>query len=174
MNRVLNKESGYALIVVLLVIIIIAIMTPPIISKIMSSSTQFQKIEVNMQLEKLLDMGKYYSDAATNKAIEEAGNSVQSWIVDENNNNRYPGLEDARKKFEIEFTNRIKSYISDSTIISVKEPKFVYKIKLLSQETEVTLSSVTVKFQIESVVKNNNPKIDEYTVISSINISSNY
>lgn len=64
MHNAKQTENGYALIIVLLVIVIIAIMTPPIISKIMSSSTQYQKVEEALQLKKLGDMGVSYTERA--------------------------------------------------------------------------------------------------------------
>ncbi|MFJ8063149.1 hypothetical protein ACIQYS_00750 [Psychrobacillus sp. NPDC096426] len=70
MKIYINNSRGYALIIVLLIIIIIAIMTPPIISRIMSSSTQFQIVERELQLEKLGDMGVLYSEKAIVTAEE--------------------------------------------------------------------------------------------------------
>lgn len=72
MKNYIKNSKGYALIIVLLIIIIIAIMIPPIISNIMSNSTQFQKVESNLQLDKLGDMGALYTEKAMISAEEKS------------------------------------------------------------------------------------------------------
>lgn len=73
-----NNTKGYALIMVLLIIVIIAIMTPPIVARIMTSSSQFQLVEEKLQIEKLQEMGVQYMEKSISIAIDYTNKSVES------------------------------------------------------------------------------------------------
>ena len=73
-----NNTKGYALIMVLLIIVIIAVMTPPIVVRIMTSSSQFQLVEEKLQIEKLQEMGVQYMEKSISIAIDYTNKSVES------------------------------------------------------------------------------------------------
>ena len=118
----INNTKGYALIVVLLIIVVIAVMTPPIISKIMSNSSQFKIVEENLQIEKLGDMGLIYMDNSIDHSEEEA--QEQAEIL----------AEEAAKRAVAEFlskydVNDVLSYPSQNEIDDVH--KAAYKKEYL-------------------------------------------
>lgn len=79
MDKQLSNQNGYALVLVLLIIAVMGILTPPLVNSVLNNAKQFQRSEENIQLNKLIDMGKMY---ARNSIIDEINNLPTTSISD--------------------------------------------------------------------------------------------
>src|SRR5690625_1290410 len=71
MKKVINTQSGYALLIVLLTITLIGIMAPVIASKLLSSSHQYYQAERNIQMKNLENMGIVYFEQSAHPLINQ-------------------------------------------------------------------------------------------------------
>ncbi|MBS4216994.1 hypothetical protein KHA96_01555 [Bacillus sp. FJAT-49711] len=141
MNNYIKKQNGYALILVLLIITIIAVLTPPIISSIMSSTHQYKKVEQNIQIENLREMGITYLEGV----VEQSVNKLNTEIKYSNDS--------------VEYKNKLESNIA----------KFIPGNQITKKFKEEG-QQFRLKINLVNIDKNNQIVID-YQVTPSLNNS---
>ncbi|MBY0123969.1 hypothetical protein [Bacillus sp. S/N-304-OC-R1] len=151
--RTLKTQTGYALIIVLLTITIISIFTPLLINKLLNSTTQFQRTEEVIQLNKLTSMGEIYIEKAINKAGDQSKEEVLNWLKQIDPSKPYPTNQEISDKYYEFFISNLDNFIQNGLLIS-----------------EVNLNGDKFIIEINNVYLNNSSTIDVgYTITPSLN-----
>ena len=182
MQPLVKNQKGYVLIMVLLIIVIIAIMTPPVISKIMSSSTQFQKVEEDLQLEKLGDMGILYTDKAIDRVGTEGDRSIRDLMVLKNKEkpSSNPSKTEIENSYKESFKEEVSIFfplscpkelgVSDEykcTRVMKMEDNELYKFQVASKVDPLA----TIDYLVFMTVKDTKDQINGNPIVIEIPIS---
>ncbi|WP_407272736.1 hypothetical protein [Radiobacillus sp. PE A8.2] len=146
MKKNIINQQGYALVLVLLTITVIGILTPPIINSLLNSTQQYQRSEENIQLQKLIEMGKMYARKEIEvvltplpTSLDEAKATLQSSLtieevsLDSSNDN-------------MSFTVSYKDYV-----IEANELKITYEITAKLEDNNEVLAE---KNEFETFIVN--------------------
>lgn len=141
----IKNERGYALLLVLLTIVIIGIFIPVIFSSIISSSSQFQKTEEDIQRGKLEQMAEVHIQNMIQKEINnfsgseeiifaEVANAVHAVYFNPNPEYQF---QEGNQKFKINL---------DEEDIDEVENKVIITITTMINSIESTTDEIEIKF----------------------------